>query len=894
MKTNSRNIARRATTLALCVVFICSSVIPVAGAETIGTGVTPTCDEAYYAMLDYYGNLTEGSIVKSYVLNGAESITDYGNYDEVVNLTDGTIPIVNGSTTTFNFDNAPSTFYFEGKMATPYLNLPWSISLHYTLNGVPTKAEKLAGKTGVVEIGIDLTPNENASSYAKYNYTLEAMAVFNQDDILSLEAPGAQVQLIGNLRSVLFLALPGEEQHYTIRVGTESFTFGGVTFLMIPATLGQLEQFADLSQKRNDLEEDYHKLSGSLDELLSAMNNLTGSLNSSADGLDILNQARGTFSDGKGALYDNVDILKGDLTALAERMEPVAGQIQVLSSTVTDSKEILNEMVDTIVSLQSQLKTIETSLENLEDGTKDLQNILENAADMKGSLNRLRKALNSISGGESSGGDTEGDNLSSRAMVKKVKSIHSAYEESDLAGFMAKMLIINGTASSNTEAETMSTQLVQLLKITDEQANTLPTEQQAYRQSALQLKALYDCAQDCSFQIFCQQLPGVSAAEAKQMNDLWIVYSSGSLSDTMVDALDFAGEEKENIREIAMGDMQIFQSAIPQHDATSSGDDSSDSKSSGILEKSFTFKSELGSDIGGENSLISATEDSETNDNSADSDVRAESKVPDESDTVGGAAVDLIADGLDSALSSISTMKKELTNTMQSIAAPTAVVVADLADLCGQLDDVVDLLDDAEDLTYALQKSSEKIQSILDSTDMLRDTLNNYEPTLQQTLNTVSTLSVAVANTIQDTIPLLDSGEDLLKRSGTQLDGGTQKTLSSLSDVLRHTADVMATSGDIQISKNAMSDIIEDLWDDHTGDMDNLLMMDATAQAESLTDSRNKNPQSVQVLIRTQEITLEDQEVSAEVEAPEKSDTFWDRVVQMFKDFWDAITGIFR
>lgn len=231
-----------------------------------------------------------------------------------------------------------------------------------------------------------------------------------------------------------------------------------------------------------------------------------------------MNQARGTFSDGKGALYDNVDILKGDLTALAERMEPVAGQIQVLSSTVTDSKEILNEMVDTIVSLQSQLKTIETSLENLEDGTKDLQNILENAADMKGSLNRLRKALNSISGGESSGGDTEGDNLSSRAMVKKVKSIHSAYEESDLAGFMAKMLIINGTASSNTEAETMSTQLVQLLKITDEQANTLPTEQQAYRQSALQLKALYDCAQDCSFQIFCQQLPGVSAAEAKQMN----------------------------------------------------------------------------------------------------------------------------------------------------------------------------------------------------------------------------------------------------------------------------------------------------------------------------------------------------------------------------------------
>mgnify|MGYP000665320797 CR=1 FL=1 len=45
---------------------------------------------------------------------------------------------------------------------------------------------------------------------------------------------------------------------------------------------------------------------------------------------------------------------------------------------------------------------------------------------------------------------------------------------------------------------------------------------------------------------------------------------------------------------------------------------------------------------------------------------------------------------------------------MQSIAAPTAVVVADLADLCGQLDDVVDLLDDAEDLHLHYKKSSEK------------------------------------------------------------------------------------------------------------------------------------------------------------------------------------------
>lgn len=130
---------------------------------------------------------------------------------------------------------APSHFYFEGKTTRPFEALPWTLAVSYKLNGVPTRAEELAGKTGVVEINLDAIPNPDAIEYARNNYTLEAMAIFNQDDILSLEAPGAQVQLIGNLRAVLFIGLPGEECHYTIRVGSEDFSFGGLTFMHVPA-----------------------------------------------------------------------------------------------------------------------------------------------------------------------------------------------------------------------------------------------------------------------------------------------------------------------------------------------------------------------------------------------------------------------------------------------------------------------------------------------------------------------------------------------------------------------------------------------------------------------------------------------------------------------------------
>lgn len=866
--------------LASALAFACT--LPAAAVDPLGSGVMPTYDEAYYAMLDYYGNLTEGSVVKSYTLNGANSISDYGKYDSVNNLTDSTLHSTTGSKTTFDFGSTPPEhFYFEGKTTQPFETLPWTISMSYKLNGVPSNAEDLAGKTGVVEIDLNFVPNESASSYARNNYTLEAMAVFNQDDILSLKAEGAQVQLVGNLRIVLFLCLPGEEQHFTIEVGTNDFSFGGMTLLMVPATLSQLEQIADISQKKDDLEDDYHKLSGSLDDLLSAMNSLTSSLNASANGLDVLNQARGTFSNGKGTLYEGTDLLKGDLNEIATLLDPVEKQVQALSQLVTNSKSTLNSMTDTVVSLQNQLEDMEDALENLEDGKGDLQDLLQSAADMRNSLNRLKRALNSISGGSSGGssGDSGSGSTSSREMVKKVKAVHSAYEETDLTKFMAKMLLINGTASSNEQATQLASGLKQLLDFSDAGSeDQIPDAQKGNLSTAKQLRMLHQLSKSASFQTFCEHLPGISKAEAKQMNDLWIVYSSGKLESE--------GTVAPTEDDTGVGEETITASLLHNDPA---GDGSSLDDSSPI--DSSTIDS---STSGSSSTESGSSESSSGNSGSTEGTGSPDSESPSESDSVGGAAIDLITSGLDDAMSSINSIKNELTSTMKSIAGPTASVVGDLADLCDSLDDIIDLLDDAEDLSYAARQSSKKLRAILDDADELRELLNDYEPTLQDTLQTVSGLGVSASVTVRDTVSLIDSAEDLLKHSGTQLDNGTKQTLESLASVLRRTANVMATSGSIQTSKNAMTSIIEDLWNDHTGDVDNLLMMDATAQAESLTDPRNGTPQSVQVMIRTQEIKVEDsEEVEADAQVVDNG-TFWSRVAQMFKDFWAAITGIFH
>ena len=859
-------------------------------AAAIDDGVTATYDEAYYAMTDYYGNLTDGSVVKSYRTNGIATVTDYGDYDEVINLTDGTAPSQTGGKTVFQLDESdlPNTFYFEGKTAKPFAQLPWTLSVSYTLNGVPTKAEDLAGKTGVVEINLDAVPNEGASEYARNNYTLEAMAVFNQDDILSLEAPGAQVQLIGNLRAVLFIGLPGEECHYTIRVGSDDFSFGGMTFLMVPATLSQLEEITKLSERKDDLEENYNKLSGSMDSLLDAMAAMTGSLNASASGLDQLNQARNIFSNGKGSIYSGTDALRADLSNLADVLEPVEGQITALSKTITSSKATLNSMVDTVKDLRKDLEDVEDALEDLRDGKGDLKAVLRASGDLQSSLNSLRKAL-----GDTSASVPEepvikpGTGTELKEQMKQVVQLHGIYEKAEAGSaeaFFTSMLALQG--KTNTEIAAAVPVLCDTLKKIQDGKLSLEAVA-ALNPDGATLIGLYlqINKKGMSFQKFCESVlpakyPDKSTSEikklAKMMNDLWLVYASGDTTGQTLSA-DFYETYADVLEDEAI---YALSGSLLQND----GPDSSDSESTAGADAKSS-ESDSSTDTGNGSA---AGEQADNAENSGDQDEDLG-----ENDKPNDAIIDLITDGIDNAASQINDLQKKLNGAMNTVVPPTQNVLRDLAALCGELNGLTDMLDDADDLTDAIRDSSADLRSILGDVENLRDTLNDYEPTLQETLKTVSSLSTSAVKTIRDTQSLVTDTENLMKSTGSTLDSGTKQTLEGLAAVLRSTAKTMSTANQIKDAKSSICDIIEDTWDEYTGDVNNLLLMDATADAVSLTDSRNPAPQSIQVLIRTQEITVPDEDETETETAAAAQTTFWGRVAQMFKDFWSAITGLF-
>ncbi len=462
--------------------------------------------------------------------------------------------------------------------------------------------------------------------------------------------------------------------------------------------------------------------------------------------------------------------------------------------------------------------------------------------------------------------------------VAKVKKAHSAYVEKDRKTFYQDLLELNGTANAAETAaaaagavenlekaqaglsqyqaglETLKQKLAAAAndeekaqieaqiaavnaKITELETTISALQAGIQQQGVDRLETGFQAKAGMTFQQFCQKVLGQDAATAKQMNDLWLVYASGKVEG---------------------GD-------TPASGGTLSGE---------LLHNDAAASSEEGSaDTGSDESKTEESADS--------------------SESVGGAVVDLISGGLDSAMAEIAKLQKSVTDVMTKLKNPTTQVVNDLSTLCGRIEDLSDMLDSAEDLSAAIRYASSDLRDILSDVEKLRDTLNDYEPTLQESLKTVSSLSNSAVKTIRDTQSLVTDTENLMKSTGSTLDDGTKQTLEGLAAVLRSTAKTMSTAGQIKDAKSSICDIIEDTWDEYTGDVNNLLLMDATADAVSLTDSRNPSPESIQVLIRTQEITVPDEADDETETAAETQTTFWGRVAQMFKDLWSAVTGLF-
>lgn len=852
-------------------------------------------DETYYATLDYYGVPTQASVVKSYRLNGRGSITDYGDYEEVINLTDATPGELGGGKVVFTPEAGTDKFYFEGKTTKPFEALPWHVAITYKLNGAPALAEELAGKTGLVELDVDVTPNPQAPAYSRNNLVLTIATAFSDDDITSLEAPGAQVQLIGNLRAVLFFVLPGEERHFAIRVGSDSFESTGLILMAVPATLAQLEQVADLREAKEEAEDSLDAMDASLDVILNTLDGMSGSLGTAASGLDQLNAARGTVAGNKESFHaagdglHDLDSARAGLSAgregLSQSADAALGSLDGLNAALNKLDRYSGVATQATEEVKTGLDELNAALQELGPRLKTTRELV---VKLQGDSANLSKLLGSLEEHNDTAAQLAED------LVWTVESLTESMDglEEDLRALERALRLTSG-----------------LNKLTlDDLLSALPAEQQKqmrqqvlplHEQYVAYLKANGMTQAQLSFADFIiagayQQFCETTVKEAVEAN-------APAAMTAAVEGFVQANGRQPSDQELAAIQAQVTQTITESAKAQ--------------LPTLEQFK------------LAPAAQEYVQQARAAqEAYEQLESMTP---------ALGLVNDKIG-----------EVNGVLTGLTRPTGQVVDELYKLCyevrvtGLSEDALPtaelcrdllntlkahkgqggkLLGHADELGTLVNDLSQVGDKLLERTDTLVGVADTYHPDVQSAIADVAGLSAALQTTLADTSAVLTSAKDLVdgvwddldagtektlnglstamdaaKEAEDDLDGGTQKTLSGVSAALRKSVTGLAQTEVIRTAKNTVHDLVEDQWDQHSGEIDGLLNMDASATPVSMTSEQNPAPQNVQYIMRTQEIKIQEDKDGEDAGARKTDNrSIWQRIGDMFKDLWHSFTGLF-
>lgn len=335
-------------------------------------------DETMYVNLDYYGSATEINVVKGCSTNGVTEYTDYGVYEKVENMTDSTEPSIGDGNVTWNFPDKNQRFYYQCTLPKTQTELPWTFDISYKLNGVETKPEALNGASGLVEIHVKAVPNKKAKAYFRNNMILTVAVPADMSKYYSIDAPGSQLQSVGSYSAAVFMALPGEEGDYTVRLGSDSFESPGIVMMMVPGTASAFEHIADLKEAKDTWRENGDALYESYDAMLQAFESMGTGVSSVQNGLGQLDQGRQILSGSRAAIESGSAQALDDLLSVTEQTSNLIPYLETAQNAVVDINDNARAIYNTMEDMQDEL-------DDLYSGLKSLQHSLENASDSIGS-----------------------------------------------------------------------------------------------------------------------------------------------------------------------------------------------------------------------------------------------------------------------------------------------------------------------------------------------------------------------------------------------------------------------------------------------------------------------------------------------------------------------------
>ena len=902
-----------------------------------GTGTAPVygaqpsvdVDETMYVNLDYYGRVDKINVVKGVGLNGQTEFTDYGTYENVINMSNSIEPVLGDGTVTWQLPEAQrGRFYYKCAVDKDRIVLPWDFDVSYKLNGVPTDGDKLAGASGLIEINVKAEPNDNAGEYYRNNMMLMVAVPVDMSKCYSVEAEGSQTQNLGETTAVVFTALPGEDGDYTVRIGTDSFETIGVIMAMVPGTVEDLEHIKDLKEAKDTWQDAGDELYDSLEQMAKSVENMRQGVNQVRQGMDSAESARQKWSNSKDSILAGNDQTLAALTSVSQQMDTMIPHLQtakdcaeVVHSSMNDIVNTLGDMQDPLRKLQTRLKNIENSAGGISSDLPELQKTMESIIALdtqlqasqdtlltylslyKSSSTKARRLydeeldeeeledMEDVDYGTSNGGSHSSSGGGSSQENSQNNNQGNDQESGNSGGSTEGKDNPDGSAggSGSTDGNGSTSGTGSGSGNTDGGTSTDGSGTGAGSGNTTGGGSTDGSGTGTG----SGNTTGGGSTDGSTTG-------SGSGNTTGGGSTDGSGTGAGSGNTTGGGSTDGSTSGSGSGNTTGGG--STDGSTNGSGSGNTTGGESTNGSIAGSSSGSAA----ESGDPSGNAGSNSGSNTPDTGTAI-SSAINTGSTGRMAATASIEKKNIPLVSSMDQQAAAQAAKaieqslyekVAVLQDLSAQskslTDKMANLMDDTSDSAKYSAEIVDNTDYLIEDLKALNDSLDVYYPDLQTALDDSQELVRRTTDALNNGISTLTIIQNTLKDSSDDFDAAARDSLRGSMELLDKSLNILDSTTVMRQAGRTMKDTIDNELDKF--DTDNrFLFMDPSADKVSFTSDRNKPPKTLQIVMRTDEISVDDDtaktadaEVAKAKESPLRR--MWNVLVQM----WKAMVSIFK
>ncbi|MDD6519725.1 MAG: hypothetical protein PUF24_06030 [Oribacterium sp.] len=909
---------------------------------------TADVDETLYLNLDYYGNVSDANVVKGINFNGTSSYTDFGDYLKITNMTDEQKPEIKNGSITFE-KNKNGKFFFQGELKPDKIKAPWTFDITYKLNGVVTDADKIAGASGLVEMDIDCTPNKSVSKYMQDNMMLFVAIPVDIQKCYSVDAPESQTMTLGQYTGIVFTALPGQEGHFQVRLGTDQFESVGAIFAMTPGTVGALNKIKDLKDIKDDFRDDTNAMLDDFDNVLDDVTDVSAQLKITNQILEQLQSGKNKIHGNAQVIFDGNDVAIQDLRDLNGTLTSLNDDLKTAQWMVYDVNQNLNTLDSDLMDSSAKLKSLSTKLKRLGSsmsGTSidnlQIQDMEEDIKKTTSSLNSLNNHLNTM---------TDKDNLSkfnasasevtTNAALSHVKNHTSgSTSSSNTMEILEKLSSKMGTdvsvgsdayktaveqinalnAFGVNDAETVSDLLVELMGASsqaEQQEILTPVLQNSTKGKKIiaDIEAAAGTAQqhrnsqdkyvqdivNCSTKAVTEAF-GEAKAEAKADPNVELgtrVITALSANASLAAMLnDQKTKATITVLATALQNMGIdtptivkaVGEALPVY---SSGDNVVAAKLAPYLATSPKGKEVSQAAVTQYAAeTISAAYKAEAKLSGSDSAYVGHlsdlSKLQEDAKALGQTAVGKSTSAL---AEDVNNLTSSMSGILEDLAEPEKV--EELVDYINSVtSDLNEIMENGGAVAFDAAKTLNTLRSVISDIDELIGIMNAYYNDVQKTLEDSENVLTQIQKTSGDAATALQNLNSTLRSAEPDFSAAADNSFKVGHMAIDNTNKIVDDTKDFKSTGRNLRDTINNKLDEEEAD-NNFLNMDPEATKVSLTSDQNQEPTSIAIICRSDEISVDDDTTKTlDAEVPDASTTLLGRIKAVFVKLWNTVRSL--